>query len=234
MLDGVGRDVHPEDQGQTGDVVQIFRQPMMAEHESEAVAGQATDQGTQGQRLEKAGQGLAHRGAVGFRDDELEHQDAEQGADGIDHDPFPAEDVGHPGRGANGTQHGCDHRGPRHHGDGPEQAGQLPTEIQQPVGGHRDDEPGDQYAHGQEPADDGFQAPDFVKPEREAAFEQDHGHRQRNDRQQQGPEYLLRIEPAGDRSGRDPGQEQEQDRRQPQPPSQPLAGDGHQADGPQG
>ena len=59
----------------------------------------------------------------------------------------------------------------------------------------------------------------------QAALEEDHGDRHRYDREQQIAQQLVRVYELSDRPQDEAGDEQQQDRRQPQPPGQPLRAD---------
>jgi len=65
------------------------------------------------------------------------------------------------------------------------------------------------------------------KAQRHAALEQDQRHGKRYGREQEFAQCLVGIEQPRRRTQRDPDQQQEQNRRQPHPPRQPLGEETH-------
>ena len=169
---------------------------------------------------------------VAFRlaQNDVEHDDRQHGADRVDHNAFPAQQARHVLRGPHGAQHGRNHRGARDHHDRAKQNGQWQGQIQQPVGGQREQPPGDQHAQAQQAPEHAAGVAQFVKAQRQAALEQDDGNGERHDGKQQVAEQRLGIEHAEDRAGRDARGQQVDDRRHAGAPGQPLADQREQAD----
>ena len=68
-------------------------------------------------------------------------------------------------------------------------------------------------------------AANFGQLQCDAAFVKNQGDRERNHRLEQVAENRVGIQPVQDRPDENPGQQEEMDRRQLEPPSQPLAGE---------
>ena len=228
--DGIGKGIDAEHHGERDHVVQIFRQQMVAQDQPQQIGRHGSHGKSHQQDGTKGRKGVGKGTAPLTGDDELEHQYRQQGADGIDDDPFPAQDIGDLGIGTHGAQQRHDDRRTGHHHHRTEEKGEIPVETQQQVGGHRHNQPGDQRSDGNQIAHHPLQPLNLVEAEGQSPFEQDDGNRQRNEGKQQIAEQRIRFQPAGDRPRHDTRQQQEQDRRQLHPPCEPLAGDGYQTD----
>ena len=93
------------------------------------------------------------------------------------------------------------------------------------------DHPGHQHPAGDEAPHHPFQSADLLETQGQAAFEQDHRHREGHEGEEQRTHEGVRIQPTRRRADQDADEQQEQDRRQPHPPGEPLAGGAEQGDG---
>ncbi len=202
-----------EHRGERDRVVQIGGKPVAAQGLTERVARRKPRRRTHCDHADEGEHRGTERIARPRGHHEFKHQHCEQGADGIDDDAFPAQDIGDIGGRPHGAQHGHDDGRTGHHHEGAKQGGEFPAQISDQArgdGGHR---PGDEGAAGDETPYHRLDAANFGELQGQAAFEQDHRDRQRHEGEQQGAKQRIRIEPAGDRPDHDTGQEQEYDRR---------------------
>ena len=167
----VAADEDPQHAGQGAEVVQVFRQPVAAQCQAEEEAAGGAERDAAG---DDGSEGAQWRAAAAA-DDEAEHHHGEQGADGVDDNTFPTQDVAYRGAWPHHPQHGCYHRGAGDQGQGAEQQRQVPGEIQQVVGGHRDHRPGRQCADGHHAPHHLADLAPFREVQGQAALEQDQG-----------------------------------------------------------
>lgn len=145
--------------------------------------------------------------------DRLEDQHRQERADGIDKDALPLE---------NGTnillrfdvaQERHDDGGPGHGQDGAQQDGNVPRPIERVFRGCGGRKPGDQRADGDQIAHHPADGLYFAYFQREAAFVENHGDRERDQRHQGVADEFVGIDQAEDGSGRKPANPQTSSRR---------------------
>ena len=234
MEQGVGDGEQPQHHHQGAEVVQLLRQPEMTQHQPPAPATQCPHAEPEAHRLGEQQQGMRGRIAGHAERDVLIDQHRQQRADRVDHDAFPAQDLGQVAARAQRLQQWHHHRRTCHHQQGAEHGGHLPAHVEQIVGGHGADHAGDHHAGGDQSPDDMAMAAQVLEVQRQAALEQDDRHRQRDQREQEIAEQLIRLQPTRDGAGEDADDQQRQDGGQTHAPGQPLAAEGHQTDQGQG
>ncbi|MNQ93119.1 hypothetical protein D3C85_1085690 [compost metagenome] len=204
-------------------VVQVFRQPLAANQGAEQPATQNTEQAPAQNHAAEGQQAFLEAVTFGTGNDEAIDDYRQQGADGVDDNAFPAQDIGNRRFRAHDAQHRYDHGRPCHQGQAAEQDGQQPVEPQQPVSGDSNDHPGGEGTNRDQAMDDAADFAPLGQMQGQAAFEQDQRHRQGHQRHQQWPEHFLRVEQVQHGASQDAGQQQKKNRRQFQAPGQPLA-----------
>ncbi|MNK95141.1 hypothetical protein D3C87_1153660 [compost metagenome] len=219
----VGDDEYPQHSRERCQVVQVFRQPLAANQGAEQPATQNTEQAPAQNHAAEGQQAFLEAVTFGTGNDEAIDDYRQQGADGVDDNAFPAQDIGNRRFRAHDAQHRYDHGRPGHQGQAAEQDGQHPVEIQQPVSGDSNDHPGGEGANRDQAMDDAADFAPLGQMQGQAAFEQDQRDGERYQRHQQWPEHFLRVEQVQHGAGQDAGQQQEKDRWQFQAPGQPLA-----------
>ena len=214
----VGEAEGEQHRGQHRIVLQVFGDQLAAQEERHQPRGECADPHAATDRGQEDADGVAFLP----RHDRLVDQHREQRAQRVDHDAFPAQRIGDARVRPQRAQHRRDHgragdaaQSTEQQGDRPRQSGhQMRGQRQQQQRGHR--------AVTDQPAHRLADAGQFVETQGQAALEQDQRHRQRHGGKQQIAQQPVRIEHAGGRPEHDAGQQQEQDRRQPYPPRQPL------------
>ena len=116
------------------------------------------------------------------------------------------------------TEQRDDHGGPRHHQQRPQDNRGPQRHVQQVVGGAADQRPGEQRPHRHQQADRHAGLLQLLEAKAEAPFEQDHGHRDRDDGQEHIAEELIWIEEAGDGADGEADEQQHKDRWDADPP----------------
>ena len=188
------------------------------EHEGrrEAEAGTRHDR-----ECEHADQ-LRHRFVGHVRDDDLEGQEGAGRADRIDQDALCAQDrPGRPGR-TDEPEQWSDHRRAGDHEYGTEhERGPVRDPEDLPGAEPGDEERGDRTDADQSAHHDPGRA-QLARREVEPALEEDHGDRQRHQREQRAAQQLVGVDDPGDGTEDEPGDQQGDDRRDLRPPRQPL------------
>ncbi|KAG9589754.1 hypothetical protein KCV01_g12114, partial [Aureobasidium melanogenum] len=160
--------------GQRAEVLQVFGNHLPTQQAPQHEGRDTADDDATGHRAKED----LDRMTFAMRHDGLVHQHREQRADRIDDDAFPTQHVGDACIGSNGAQHGRDHRGPGHAGQGTEQQRQLPTQAPNPVRRGGQHQQGRHRPIGDQAADGVTNALQLTEAQGQAALEQDHGHRQ--------------------------------------------------------
>lgn len=155
----------------------------------------------------------------------LEDEHREHGADRVDHDPLPLEDLPGGARGADLAEQGNDHRRPGHHQHGAEQDRERRAQAEDEPGGAGAEQPRDGHPDRDQPPHDPAGFAEVAEAQGQAPFVEDQGHPQRHDGRQQVAEELVGIDQTRDRPGEEADQKKQQDRGDSQAPRQPLRGD---------
>ncbi|MNC51381.1 hypothetical protein D3C81_1496530 [compost metagenome] len=115
-----------------------------------------------------------------FQYDKFKHQQGEDSADRVDHYPFPAQHLVDIGVGSHHPHQRGDHRRAGDHRYRTDQRRQFGRKVQQPPAGHANHQEGHQHADGYQVAHYATQATNFLDTQRQRAFEQNNGDRQRH------------------------------------------------------
>ena len=95
----VGNGKHAEHEGQGAGIVQVLGNPVLAKHQAIQVTGSRTDQETHQQGFAENIQGVAEDIALAPGHNPFEHQYRQQGADRVNDNAFPGQDIGQFGSG---------------------------------------------------------------------------------------------------------------------------------------
>ncbi|MNO77983.1 hypothetical protein D3C76_691060 [compost metagenome] len=219
----VGGNENPQHRCQRGEVMQILRQPLPADHGAKQPATDNAEHRAAENHPAKGEQTLLEAVPFGAGNDEAVNHHGEEGADRVDDNALPAQNVGDRGFRPHHAQHRHDDGRAGDQCQAAEQDGQHPVEAEQKMRGDRDDDPGRDRANGHQAMNDAADLLPLRQVQGQAALKQNQRDRQRHQRHQQRPEHLLWIEPAQHRADQNPRQQQKQNRRQLQAPGQPLA-----------
>ena len=203
----------------------------------------AAHEGHQHRRAEQAQDDADDQAAADAQQHEARHVDAaaegddlddEQGqhrADGVDEDAFPLQDGPAAPFGPNLAQQRADDGGAGDDQDCAEDDGQRPVEAEQEARPQRGHEPGRQRADGDEPRHDRAAVGQFLELQRQAALKEDQADGQRHEREKRFPQQPVGVNQAEDRAEQETRQQQQQDGRQAQMPGdqlRPHADDGNE------
>ena len=141
MHDLVGGNENAQHRRQSRQAMQVFGQPLATQHVTQCPAPGDAEHTAAQDDSGKCQQAMAQAIAGSAGNDEAVDHHGEQGANRVDDDAFPAQDVGNRGFGPNHAQHGHNHSGAGHQCQGPEKQGQQPVKPQQPVRGQGNDRP---------------------------------------------------------------------------------------------
>jgi len=214
--DDVGGQADTEEEGAVQEIGYEVALEELLHGTGEEVAADYADDGYFEEGQGEDGGGI---GAVGGEQG-LEDQDGEDGADGIDDDTFPAGDGADILGWADMAEQRADDGGAGHDEDGAEEDGEPEVEAGGPMEGTDCEDPGEEDAEGAEPEDGATGFPDFVEAQAESPFQQDSGHRERDEGEHDigAYEFVGVEEPSGGESEK----EEEQDGGELGTPGEPL------------
>ena len=225
VLDPVGRGEHDHHQGQRNGALQVIGNPVPLEQQHDDPCPGEPQQSTGDCGLEYPQPGRRSALLESADDDRLEHEHAEDRSDGVVHDPFPLDRRAHARVGPDVPQQWDDHGGTGHHENRAEQDGDLQLEAGQQVGKRRRQHPGDRHPDQHQVPEHSADVGELGDVEAQPALEQNHRYREGDDREQHVAEQGLGVQEPEHRPCHESHHQQEQDRRQPQAPRQPLGAD---------
>jgi hypothetical protein len=231
MLRGVACGECGDRECQRGRAVQVVGDPEAPQQGGEQPARDHADAAARHDGDQDALDGAPDRAVRGVGQEAFEHQHREHRADGVDQDAFPFQDRAGRSGGADLAQQRPDDGGPRHHEDRTEQDRGWPRHARDVARRERREQPRDERTQRHQPEHNAPEVEDLVPAEGEPAFEQEQRDRERDDGQQQVAEQVVRVDQAGDlRPDEEPGDQQQQDGRESQPPREPLRADARDDD----
>ncbi len=156
---------------------------------------------------------------------DVEDDDCQRCSDRVDQDSLPVQDGPHVSGRLDRTEERPNDSGTGDDDHGPQKDGDPGFQSEHYDGDARSDPPCDQDADRDEAPNNRAMASDLGNPERGSSLEQHHGDGERHTDEEDLSEHLVRLDEACDGACHEAKDQQEENRRNPQPGGDPLSTD---------